>query len=134
MDPVRNFAIVTVYGAYDYSDDTIQLEEGEASKLPDIDTEGEFNLVWWNAEEYPNPAEDPDVEIVRVTDINYDELTITRAEEDTDATGKSGGSKMALVITKKTIDDIVTAQLNARDTGNSMPYTQAPVSRRGFVH
>jgi len=71
----------------------------------------QYNLVWYNSTDYPDPSDDPDVEIVRVESRNEDTLMITRAQEDTTATAKNivGKTyKMILTITKKTIDDINT--------------------------
>lgn len=82
MDVAKNFAKVTVFnGNYDDADTEIDILTGEGERLP----LGEYNLVWWNATDYPDPADDPSVEIVRVTDRTDDTLTITRAQEATAA-------------------------------------------------
>lgn len=109
LDPVRNFAIVTVSQGYDSTATSIVLQTGDGSKLPDPSTEGAFNLVWWNATDYPNPADDPNVEIVRVIARSGDTLTIQRGQEGTSASNKNTSGKtykMILSITKKMIDDI----------------------------
>jgi hypothetical protein len=105
MDNTKNFVKVDVSTGYDDAATEVVLVAGDGAKLP----AAEFNLVWWNFTDYPDPADDPNVEIVRVTGISTDTLTITRAQEDTAATDKniSGKSyKMILGVTKKTIDDI----------------------------
>lgn len=38
---------------------------------------------------YPDPSDDPYVEIVRVTGISTDTLTVTRAQEGTSASNKN---------------------------------------------
>lgn len=82
MDVAKNFAKVTVFnGNYDDADTEIDILTGEGERLP----LGEYNLVWWNATDYPDPADDPSVEIVRVTDRTDDTLTITRGQEGTAA-------------------------------------------------
>jgi len=109
LDPVRNFAKVTVSGTYDADDTSITLATGDGALLPDPDVDGDFNLVWWNESDYPDPADDPDVEIVRVTTRVTDTLTVTRARESTIASAKDVAGKtykMILAITKKMIDDI----------------------------
>lgn len=107
VDPVTNFAIATVALGHDDDDVSIEVGAGEGAKFPDPSTDGEFNLVWWNVADYPNPSDDPDAEIVRVTGISADTLTITRAQEGTSASAKGTNSRLALTPTKKTIDDII---------------------------
>lgn len=109
LDPVTNFALVEVSTGYDDTATSIALSAGEGAKLPAPASDGEFNLVWWNSTDYANPADDPNVEIVRVTARSTDTLTVTRAQESTSGSTKNAGGKtykMALTPTKKTIDDI----------------------------
>jgi hypothetical protein len=49
--------------------------------------------VWWNATDYPRPSDDPAVEIVRVTAIVGDTLTIERGQEGMAATAKNASGK-----------------------------------------
>jgi len=115
MDPVKNFAKCTVSQGYDDIATSIVLVAGDGAKLPDPSTEGAFNLVWWNSTDYPDPADDPNKEIVRCTARTTDTLTITRAQEGTTATVKnlSGKTyKMVLSFTKKGYDDIETGKAN----------------------
>lgn len=109
IDKAKNFAIALVSTGYDDDDTSIVLESGAGAKFPDPATDGEYNLVWWNSADYPNPADDPNAEIVRVTAISTDTLTVTRAQEGTAASVKNvgGAYKMMLGITAKTIDDII---------------------------
>ena len=109
LDPVKNFAKVTVSTGYDSTATSITLNSGDGDKLPDPATDGAFNLVWWNATDYADPSDDPNVEIVRVTAKSGDTLTITRGQEGTSAADHnlSGKTyKMVLAITKKMVDDI----------------------------
>ncbi len=109
LDPVRNFAKITVSQGYDEQDLSIALIEFDGDILPDPSSEGAFNLVWWNSTDYPDPADDPNVEIVRCTVKTNDTLTISRAQESTTAathntTGKT--YSMISTLTKKMMDDI----------------------------
>lgn len=109
LDPVKNFAIVTVSTGYDADDTSVVLTAGHGAKLPAPATDGAFNLVWWNSTDYSNPSDDPNVEIVRCTARSTETLTVTRAQESTTgATHNTGGKtyKMILSPTKKMIDDI----------------------------
>jgi hypothetical protein len=108
LDSVANFVQVQASTGYSSSATSIVLQSGQGSKLP----AAPFNLIWWNSTDYPNPANDPNVEIVRVTGISGDTLTITRAQEGTSASSKNTGSKtysLVLGITAKMITDIGTA-------------------------
>lgn len=80
MDQAKNFAKATVDGGYDGSVTEIDIVTS-ATLLPSPP----FNAVWWNATDYPDPADDPSVEIVRVTVQDGSTLTITRAQEGTAA-------------------------------------------------
>jgi hypothetical protein len=109
LDPVRNFAKVTVSQGYNSNATQITLVTGDGAKLPDPTTEGAFNLVWYNDTDYKDPADDPYVEIVRVTAKSGDTLTIQRGQEGTSAQNHnlSGKTyKMVLAMTKKMKDDI----------------------------
>jgi hypothetical protein len=77
MDHAVNFAKVMVVGNYDESATEITIGAGQGGRLPDTP----FNAVWWNASDFPDPADDLEVEIVRVTDNTDDVLTVTRAQE-----------------------------------------------------
>lgn len=109
LDATKNFAKVTVSTGYDDAATTVVLETDEGAKLPAPSTDGEFNLVWYNASDYGDPSDDPNVEIVRVTARSTDTLTITRAQEGTTAkTHNTSGKtyRMVLAITQKMIEDI----------------------------
>lgn len=110
-DPVKNFAKVLAVGSYDASATTIQLASGELSKLPNPSTDGQFNLVWWNATDYTDPADDPYKEIVRVTAVNNvnNTITIIRGQENTIAQPHNIPNKvykMMLALTQKTYEDL----------------------------
>ncbi len=113
-DPVKNFSKVNVNGLYDSTAEVIQLALGEGNKLPDPATEGQYNLVWWNATDYSDPSDDPYKEIVRVTAKSGDQITILRGQEGTTAQNHnlSGKTyKMMLTLTKKTYDDLQTIEV-----------------------
>lgn len=104
--PVTNFGKVTVDGLYSSAATTVDLETGHGSRLPSTFP---FPLVWWNADDYQDPADDPNKEIVSVTNRSGDTLTVARGQEGTsavahDTSGKT--YKMVLGITKKMYDEI----------------------------
>lgn len=106
LDPVINFGKVQVSIGYDASATSIVLSTGDGAKFPSTFS---YNVIWWNFTDYSDPADDPNVEIVRVTARSTDTLTVTRAQEGTGASTKNTSSKtykMLLGITKKMIDDL----------------------------
>ena len=111
LDPVTNFGKVIVSIGYDSSSTSIVLQTGHGAKLPDPVTYGAFNLVWWNFTDYPDPSDDPNVEIVRCIIKSTDTLTLIRAQEGISASTKNTIGKtykMILSLTKKMINDINT--------------------------
>ncbi len=140
LDPTKNFAKVIVSTGYSAADTSVALSSGDGAKLPAPSIDGAFNLVWWNATDYADPADDPNVEIVRCTARTSDTLTITRAQESTSATAKNTGGKtyqMILGPTKKTIDDIAatlsTAVENEVVSGSGTSWTLANTPIAGSV-
>lgn len=111
LDQVSNFAKMTVSVGYDQNATQVVLASGQGAKLPAASA-GAYNLVWWNATDYADPSDDPNVEIVRVTHgggADGDTLTVTRAQESTSATIKNNVGKiykMQLALTAKMIADI----------------------------
>ncbi len=121
LDPVKNFGKVGVSTGYNAAAVTIELSGSHGLRLPNPSVDGAFNMVWWDASTYDDPADDPNREIVRVTAKAGDTLTVTRAQESTTASTKNTNGKtyqMILAPTKKMIDDIQT-ELNAKLTAAS---------------
>jgi len=108
LDSRKNF--VTAQLAAGYSDNavSIDLESTLGDLFPDPSVQP-YNLVWWNSSDYANPAEDPNVEIVRVTAKSTDTLTVVRGQESTSATSKNTSNSVYTVIlapTAKMFTDI----------------------------
>ena len=111
LDPVVNFGKVTLSAGYNSIVTSITLNTGDGSKLPSPATDGSFNLIWFNNSVYFDPADDPNVEIVRCIARVGDALTLMRGQEGTSASNKNTAAsiyRMILSPTKKTISDIQT--------------------------
>jgi hypothetical protein len=124
LDSVANFVQVQASTGYSSAATAVTLQAGQGSKLP----AAPFNLIWWNSTDYPNPANDPNVEIVRVTAIVADTITVTRGQEGTSATNKNTAGKtysLVLGITAKMITDI------GAQTGNGIAVYDEVVSGSG---
>jgi hypothetical protein len=108
LDVAKNFSKVTVSTGYDGSATTVVLSASEGAKLPTVP----FNAVWFNSTDYTDPTDDPNKEIIRVTNIATDTLTVTRAQESTSAaTHNTGGKsyKMIAGLTAKVINTDIPA-------------------------
>lgn len=88
--PVTNFAKGQVSGYYTAAAVTITLLTGHGSRFP---ATVPFPAIWWNATDYPDPADDPDREIVTVTNRVTDTFTLTRGAESTTITNKNIANK-----------------------------------------
>jgi hypothetical protein len=112
MDDFKNFVKVTVGSGYDASAVSIGLSAGHGARLP----VAPFNMTWWNSTDYADPTDDPNREIITVTAISTDTLTITRASEGTSASTKNTAAKTYRMVAGWTAKSIREAQvqLNAR--------------------
>lgn len=132
LDPVTNFAVCDVSTGYDADDTAIDLASGHGAKLPAPATAGAFNVIWWNFTDYPNPKDDPNVEIVRVTARSTDALTVTRAQEGTSGSTKNTGGKtykMMLAPTKDFRDKI---EANINIDASTVKTTPVDADKFGF--
>lgn len=102
LDSAKNFAKVTVPGGY--SDLATSIVVSDGSRLPSAP----FNAVWWNAAAYGDPSDDPDVEVIRVTNVATNTLTVTRAQEGTAATAKAAACKLIAGLTALAANSIAT--------------------------
>lgn len=92
--PLKNFSEGIVSGTYDAAATSVTLSTGHGSRFAAPATEGAFNAWWWNATDYPNPAQDPDKEIIRVLVRTGDTFgTILRGQEGTAASDKNIAGK-----------------------------------------
>lgn len=109
LDGVFNFVKLTLSQAYDASATSIVVASGGAA----LSAFAPFQAVWWNVTDYPDPSDDPNREIVRVTAISGNTLTVIRGQE-TSAGGLAASTKntagktyqLMLGITAKMITDI----------------------------
>lgn len=109
LDPIVNFGKVTVPLGSTNSATSVALTAGHGARLPaaqTADPTSYFNLVWYDANTYLDPADDPNREIVRVTNRTTDALTVTRGQEGITATTKTTNTTMFLALTKQTYDKL----------------------------
>lgn len=112
LDPAKNFIKCLVDGEHDGVTTTILLQSGEGGQLPNPATLGAYNMSWWDITSFPDPSDDPNVEIVRVTGVTGDVVTVLRGQESIAASTKNTAGHqylLALTITNKLRDNIETA-------------------------
>src|SRR3990172_3714537 len=104
--PVTNWGKATVSTTYDASATSIVLTTGHGSRFP---ATFPYPLTWYNATDFPDPADDPNRELVTVTNRAGDTLTVTRGAEGSGASTKNTVGKtykMFLGLTKAMWDSI----------------------------
>ena len=101
MPNLKNFAQGQTLTGNTSDATAISLKAGQGVRFP----EPPFQAVWWNETDFPNPANDDFREIVQVTGVSGDVLTVTRGQEDTVASSKNIAGK------SYTIAAVVTAQI-----------------------
>jgi len=120
FDAAKNFAKATVSTTYDASQTSIVLTTGHGARFP---TAVPYNVTWWNSTDYPDPSDDPNREIVTVTAIATDTLTVVRGAEGITATTKNTGGKvykMIVGVTARAINEL-RGQVFATMQGYDMP-------------
>lgn len=75
---------------------SVTVATGKGALFP---ASGDFMVTIWDATTYPDPTDDPNMEICRCTSRSTDTLTVTRAQESTSAVSHASGSAIALLIT-----------------------------------
>lgn len=96
MDARKNFAFGTLASGIASGATSLSVGSGEGARFPAVP----FNAVIWQATDYSNPAaayHAGHAEIVRVTNISSDTLTITRAQESTSAVNLNTGGKSYII-------------------------------------
>src|ERR1017187_6566191 len=106
LDAAKNWAKANLSTGYATGDKSVVLVSGGGAKFP----AAPFNAVWYNSTDYSNPGDDASAEIVRVTVISTDTLTITRAQESTSAANHNTAGKTYTLFagpTAKLLTDIL---------------------------
>lgn len=121
VDAHANLAYSTVATAPSpaTSGTSLVVASGEGARFPAVP----FNATIWPTGTIPTPA---NAEIVRVTNISTDTLTITRTQESTSARTVVVGDQIAATITAKTLTDIesyLTGEAATRGTTGSIAST-----------
>lgn len=128
-DPVVNFGKVGVSTGYDAAAASVTLTTGDGARLPQPSTDGAFDLVWWNSTDYPDAADDPNREIVRVTARSGDVLTVARGQQGITASTKNTAGKaykMQLGWTRDLFTQLAGKRESVSSTTPTLTFEDAP--------
>ena len=121
-DPHKNFAysLVATDPSPASSGTSLVVTAGQGALFPTVP----FNAVVWPTGVQPLSS---NAEIVRVTGIATDTLTITRTQEGTSARSIGIGDQIAAAVTAKTLTDIETVVMTL-DANYTIPAGRALIS------
>lgn len=106
----KNSAKTTLSSIVSIGDTVISV--ADSSVFPSI---GDFMLTIWNADLYSDPAEDYEMEIVRATSIDVNNITVIRAQENTSESNHIVGKRVAMLITAGTFNDTLDQNVKTTD-------------------
>lgn len=119
MYPAKNLVYTEITGT-PYTDSETSITVSDGSVFSDPSTDGEFEAVIYNKSKNPGAAlNDGEAEVVRVTAISTNTLTVTRGQGGTSAIALGSGTDWAIVqgITKAVIEQIQDRVLDVTDYG-----------------
>jgi len=97
-----NNAVAIIPLSISSTDTTFSVETGDGALFP---SSFPFRVTLWDGSSYASPGDDPDVEIVEVTDRTDDTFTVSRGKESTTGVSHPADSKVALLVTAGTFED-----------------------------
>lgn len=104
----KNNAKTTINQVGGLTASALSVTVADASKFPDT---GDFLVTAWNKTLYPDPTDDINREILKVTNVVGNVLTIERGQEDTTAHVHANGQAVEMLITAGTFEEIENAIL-----------------------
>lgn len=76
------------------------------SDASDFPSTGDFLITIWNKVTYPDPCDDSNVEIIKVTNVSSNIFTIERGQENTIGVSHANGQAVEMLITAGTFENI----------------------------
>jgi len=116
----KNHARTTINQVGGLNSTDLTVVVNDASQLPFT---GDFLLTIWNNVNFPDPCDDVNAEIVKVTGVSGNTLTILRGQEDTVGVFHANGQITASLITAGTfeeIEDAISASSNIPIIGEDL--------------
>lgn len=116
LDNTQNFADSALSSSVASGDTSMTVDDG--STFPSTP----FRVTVWDSNTYSRPSEDPDAEIMLVTGVSTNTLTVERGKENTTAVSHSSGEAVENNLTADMIDQIETDISNAGGGGGQTLY------------
>jgi len=112
----ENCARTTINQVGGIDSSTTSLTIDDASDFP---ASGDFLVTIWDKNNFPDPCDDVNNEIVKVTNVIGNIFTIVRGQDDTLGVAHGNSQAVELLITKKHFDEI-TDEINALSPGENV--------------
>lgn len=111
IDDYKNFAYSTLANSPGTSGTSFVVQTGDGTKFPSVS----FNATVWPSGQQPTGGVSGNAEIVRVTNISSDTLTVTRNAESGGATSidVQAGYQIAATVTAKLFTDLEANYINS---------------------
>lgn len=93
----REYRVEVNTGGFSAAATSISLKSGESLgfRLPEMEVP--FFATVWNSTDHSNPLNDPDREVIQVTNVNVDILTIVRGQQGTSAVAHNTAGKTYVI-------------------------------------
>ena len=124
---VKNNAESTIASDLAQAATTLGVTTGEGSNFPSTFP---FLITLWDESTYPDPSDDPGMEVVKCTGRSTDTLTIARAQEGTADVAHSVGERIAMLMTAGILNDAtygVATKLDGIEVGATADQTGAEI-------
>lgn len=99
----KNCSRTTINQAGGINASSLSLVITDGTQLP---SSGDFLATIWDKISFPDPCDDPNTEIIKITDIVSNTLTIIRGQEDTTGVAHANGQAVELLITAGTFEEL----------------------------
>lgn len=99
----KNCARTTINQVGGINASDLSLIVSDATLFP---TSGDFLVTIWDKVSYPNPCDDANTEIVKVTGVSGNTFTILRGQEDTVGVSHANAQAVEMLITAGTFEEI----------------------------
>ncbi len=116
----KNCASTTINQVGGIDSSVTSLVVADASPFPST---GDFILTIWDKATFPDPCDDSNVEIIKVTGVSGNTFTIVRGQEDTVGASHSNGQAVEMLITAgvlENIEDEITTALQVPVIGEDL--------------
>ncbi len=129
----KNCARTTINQSSGITASALSVIVADASELP---SSVDYVATMWDNVTYPDPCDDPDAEIVKVTGISGNTLTIERGQESTVAKAHANGQAVQNLITAgqfKEIEDAINILSPGEQVDNEELTTQVDGLTNSFT-